>query len=78
VPKVYDPKPWMLRALCARTDPDTFFPDMGQSVEPAKRVCMGCEVRGECLEYALINHERHGVWGGLSERQRRKLEGLAA
>ena len=65
---------WRLRALCAQTDPEIFFPERGGSARDAKRVCMACEVRDECLEYALANDERFGIWGGLSERERRKLK----
>ncbi|PJI94239.1 transcription factor WhiB [Luteimicrobium subarcticum] len=65
---------WQERALCAQTDPEAFFPEKGGSTREAKRVCSGCEVRQECLEYALENDERFGIWGGLSERERRKLK----
>ncbi len=65
---------WQERALCAQTDPEAFFPEKGGSTREAKRVCTGCEVRSECLEYALENDERFGIWGGLSERERRKLK----
>lgn len=65
---------WQERALCAQTDPEAFFPEKGGSTREAKRVCVSCEVRAECLEYALANDERFGIWGGLSERERRKLK----
>jgi len=65
---------WQERALCAQTDPEAFFPEKGGSTREAKRVCISCEVRAECLEYALENDERFGIWGGLSERERRKLK----
>jgi len=65
---------WQDRALCAQTDPEAFFPEKGGSTREAKKVCTGCEVRAECLEYALANDERFGIWGGLSERERRKLK----
>ena len=65
---------WQERALCAQTDPEAFFPEKGGSTREAKKVCQGCEVKGECLEYALENDERFGIWGGLSERERRKLK----
>jgi WhiB family transcriptional regulator, redox-sensing transcriptional regulator len=65
---------WQDRALCAQTDPEAFFPEKGGSTREAKRVCRGCEVRAECLEYALENDERFGIWGGLSERERRRLK----
>lgn len=64
---------WQADALCAQTDPEAFFPEKGGSTRDAKRICDGCEVRSECLEYALENDERFGIWGGLSERERRKL-----
>ena len=65
---------WQERALCAQTDPEAFFPEKGGSTREAKRVCVSCDVRAECLEYALANDERFGIWGGLSERERRKLK----
>ncbi len=65
---------WQERALCAQTDPEAFFPEKGGSTREAKKVCTGCEVRGECLDYALAHDERFGIWGGLSERERRKLK----
>ena len=68
------PLAWQERALCAQTDPEAFFPEKGGSTREAKRVCAACEVREECLAYALANDERFGIWGGLSERERRKLK----
>ena len=65
---------WQERALCAQTDPEAFFPEKGGSTREAKRICLGCEVRDECLEYALAHDERFGIWGGLSERERRRLK----
>ena len=67
---------WRLNALCAETDPEAFFPEKGGSTREAKRVCVGCDVRAECLEFALRNDERFGIWGGLSERERRRLRML--
>jgi WhiB family redox-sensing transcriptional regulator len=64
---------WRQEALCAETDPEAFFPEKGGSTRDAKRVCTGCAVRVECLEYALSSDERFGIWGGLSERERRRL-----
>jgi WhiB family transcriptional regulator, redox-sensing transcriptional regulator len=64
---------WRENALCAETDPEAFFPEKGGSTREAKRVCTGCEVRAECLEFALANDERFGIWGGLSERERRRV-----
>jgi WhiB family redox-sensing transcriptional regulator len=64
---------WQADALCAQTDPEAFFPEKGGSTRDAKKVCGTCMVRSECLEYALENDERFGIWGGLSERERRRL-----
>lgn len=64
---------WQERANCLGVDPDLFFPERGASTREAKGVCGGCEVRLECLEYALCNGEKFGIWGGLSERERRRL-----
>ena len=65
---------WQDQALCAQTDPESFFPEKGGSTREAKRICVGCEVKPECLEYALMQDERFGIWGGLSERERRRLK----
>lgn len=64
---------WQADALCSQTDPEAFFPEKGGSTRDAKKICDSCEVRAQCLEYALENDERFGIWGGLSERERRKL-----
>src|SRR3954453_22980890 len=64
---------WQEQALCAETDPEAFFPEKGGSTREAKKICTGCEVKAQCLEYALANDERFGIWGGLSERERRRL-----
>ncbi|MGG5174011.1 WhiB family transcriptional regulator [Pseudarthrobacter sp. J1763] len=64
---------WQADALCAQTDPEAFFPEKGGSTRDAKKVCGACNVRQQCLEYALANDERFGIWGGMSERERRKL-----
>ncbi len=64
---------WVVDALCAQVDPELFFPEKGGSTREAKRVCGLCEVRARCLEYALAHGERFGVWGGVSERDRREL-----
>ena len=64
---------WQSDSLCAQTDPEAFFPEKGGSTRDAKKICASCEVKAQCLEYALENDERFGIWGGLSERERRKL-----
>jgi WhiB family redox-sensing transcriptional regulator len=69
---------WQERALCSQTDPEAFFPEKGGSTREAKRICSRCDVKGDCLEYALGHDERFGIWGGLSERERRKLKRRAA
>ena len=61
-------------AICSQPDPEAFFPEKGGSTRDAKRICAGCDVKQQCLEYALANDERFGIWGGLSERERRKLK----
>lgn len=69
---------WQASARCAETDPEIFFPEKGGTTREAKKVCASCTVRTECLEYALEHDDRFGVWGGLSERERRKLTRQAA
>ena len=64
---------WMSEGNCAEKDPAIFFPSDGVGVEKAKRICNGCGFQNQCLEYALINRVEHGVWGGASERQRRRI-----
>lgn len=64
---------WQNKANCMGVDPELFFPERGASTREAKEVCRGCVVRDECLEYALANGEKFGIWGGLSERERRKV-----
>ena len=68
---------WQEQSLCAQTDPEAFFPEKGGSTREAKRICVGCEVRSQCLGYALAHDERFGIWGGLSERERRRLKRIA-
>lgn len=70
---------WQTDAPCGQTDLEAFFPERGGSTRDAKRICNGskgvaaCEVKAKCLAYALANGERFGIWGGLSERERRAL-----
>src|SRR6266511_158376 len=64
---------WQDEANCLGVDPDLFFPERGASTREAKEVCRACVVRQECLKYALVNGEKFGIWGGLSERERRRL-----
>ena len=64
---------WMAAGKCRDLPPATFFPSDGLGVEMARRVCADCPVRKVCLEYALDHHIEHGVWGGASERTRRRM-----
>jgi WhiB family redox-sensing transcriptional regulator len=64
---------WMLAGLCRDRDPSFFFPSDGVGVDHARRVCSTCPVKAECLEYALRYRIEHGVWGGASERERRRI-----
>lgn len=64
---------WQDDALCAQTDPEAFYPEKGGSTREAKRVCLACPVRDECLQDALERNDQHGIWGGLSHRERSKL-----
>lgn len=73
LPLLPAPPEWTTEALCAQTDPDAFFPEKGGTTRAAKAVCARCDVRELCLAYALERRERYGVWGGLSERERRLL-----
>ena len=68
-----DDATWRDSALCAQTDPEEFFPDKGGTTRHAKRTCAACTVRTECLQYALDHGERFGIWGGMSERERRRI-----
>jgi WhiB family redox-sensing transcriptional regulator len=64
---------WMSRGNCAEQPPATFFPSDGVGVEIARKICATCPVKEPCLEYALEQRIDHGVWGGCSERERRRI-----
>ena len=64
---------WMVQGRCRDLPPEIFFPSDGVGVEVARRYCAECPVKVPCLEYALENHIEHGVWGGASERERRRI-----
>lgn len=68
---------WMERGACKQEDPEMFFPERGGSTRPAKEVCGRCAVKDQCLLYALDRKEGYGIWGGLSERERRRLTARA-
>ena len=64
---------WMGRGLCTNVPPSTFFPSDGAGVDVARKICAACPVKSECLEHALTHRIDHGVWGGCSERERRRI-----
>ena len=64
---------WQDEANCLGVDPELFFPERGGSTREAKEVCQGCVVKDDCLEFALQNGEKFGIWGGMSERERRRI-----
>jgi WhiB family redox-sensing transcriptional regulator len=73
VPPDHQPQEWMLRARCRQMSPGEFFPSDGVGVDVARRICAECTVKEECLDYALRYRIDHGVWGGTSERERRRI-----
>ena len=68
-----DKPDWMDQGNCRGMDPDIWFPDRGESTARQKQICASCTVRDECLEVALEHAIRFGIWGGKSERERRRL-----
>ena len=67
---------WQEHGACREVDPELWFPGKGEPTRDAVKICGGCEVKVECLEYALSHRQdigRHGVWGGTTERQRRRI-----
>ena len=69
---------WRDRSNCRDADLSLFFPGRGESLKEAQSICGGCEVREECLEYAVTNHEAHGVWGGTGKQARRAIRRVRA
>lgn len=65
---------WTEGAMCAQTDPERFFPELGGTAADARKICSRCEVKAACLEYALKNNEPYGVWGGLTRQERRRMK----
>jgi WhiB family redox-sensing transcriptional regulator len=65
--------PWRQHAACRGVDPDIFYPVSEEEAEEAKAICASCTVRETCLDFALSNRERDGVWGGATERERRRM-----
>ena len=64
---------WRQRAACRGVNPDVFYPASDEDAEPAKAICNACPVRQACLEHALATRERDGIWGGATERERRRI-----
>jgi WhiB family transcriptional regulator, redox-sensing transcriptional regulator len=64
---------WRLRGACRGADPEIFYPVSEEDAIEAKAICATCGVREPCLEFALANRERDGVWGGATERERRRM-----
>jgi WhiB family transcriptional regulator, redox-sensing transcriptional regulator len=72
------PRPWARSAACAGLDPELFFPQRGEPADVAIAVCAACPVRQECLDHALEHGEHHGIWGGTSAKERRRMQRSAA
>lgn len=72
--RIAPPEPWTEDALCAQIGGDEWFPEIGDGAAAAKRICNMCPVKQKCLDYAIERRERYGVWGGMGERERRKIE----
>lgn len=66
-------RPWAAAAECRGEDPTQFFPGPDDDPAPALSICARCRVKTECLEYAIEARERYGIWGGTTERQRRRM-----
>jgi WhiB family redox-sensing transcriptional regulator len=71
---VLDERPWAVFAACKNQDPGAFFPTTPEGERNAIRICQGCSVAMECLEFALETRARFGIWGGQTEKQRKALE----
>lgn len=78
MPVDFSSRDWSVDALCTQTDPELFFPTLGQNTHTAKQVCAACPVRSECLEFALTHRIDHGVWGGMSRREREQYSKTSA
>jgi len=68
-----DERPWAARSECRGEDPTIFFPGTDDDPAIGLAICARCPVRQECLEYAIEARERYGIWGGTTERQRRRM-----
>ena len=70
---INEERPWMVFGACRGKEPDIFFPQTAGEAQQAVAVCNTCAVKQECLDYSLEARERFGVWGGITEKQRRQL-----
>ena len=70
---ITEERPWVVFSACRDKDPDLFFPDARSDTKEALAICASCPVRVDCLEYAIETDVRFGVWGGLTDKQRRRL-----
>ncbi|MGW9299650.1 WhiB family transcriptional regulator [Streptomyces cyaneofuscatus] len=64
---------WREDALCQQTDPEAYYPEAGDSGTTAKQACLNCPVIAECLDYAVDSRQRWGIWGGLGQKELRRL-----
>ena len=64
---------WRSQARCKGIDPDVFYPAVEEEADEAKAICAECPVRLACLEFALAARERDGIWGGATEKERRRI-----
>lgn len=69
----HQPLAWADHGSCTNADPDLFFPQPGADTSYARSICRACPVRLHCLDYALESGQKHGIWGGMTESQRRRL-----
>lgn len=70
---ITEERPWVVFSACRQVDPDVFFPTTREQEEHAISICKTCPVRMDCLDYAIEAREKFGIWGGLTEKQRRRL-----
>ncbi|MFN2607698.1 MAG: WhiB family transcriptional regulator [Acidimicrobiales bacterium] len=76
--KTFDDEDWRAAAACRTADTSLFFPESDDEAGPAKAICASCPVREDCLGFALANRQEQGVWGGLTEAERRRMRRRSA
>ena len=72
---ITEERPWLVFSACRDAEPELFFPSTREQADTALSICASCPVQPECLEYAMEAGERFGIWGGLTEKGRKKLAG---